>query len=413
MFANPFVEFILANGFCSGCYREPTMNLHVYVHFPWCLQKCPYCDFVSYAVERENIDHEQYATIVIGELSIRAEQIREKTPIVLQSVFFGGGTPSLWSPRELGRVLNAIKNRWNHNAQTLEVTVECNPSSLDQEKAKALRDQGVNRLSVGVQSLDTERLKFLGRLHDSRGGLRALEDAVASGIERVSGDLIYGVHGQTADEARTEVATVAQTGVTHISAYNLTIEQGTRFGELARKGRLPMAEDSAMVESFFAVDETLGSFGMRHYEISNYAKPRDESRHNLGYWQGNQYVGLGCAAVGAFQREQAVVRYRNPTTPSKYLRQWSENAEIPADQDIEELDGETRLRERIMLGLRLESGFNIEQTANELGVTAWPEDREKAAQREINKGRLIRDSGIIRIPKEQWIWTDDIAANLF
>ncbi|WP_437493186.1 radical SAM family heme chaperone HemW [Sorangium sp. So ce1014] len=409
-------------------YMEP---ITAYVHFPWCLKKCPYCDFVSFAKAREAIDHRGYADAVLAELRKRAEALGERE---LRSVFFGGGTPSLWEPEEMGRVLSAITAAAGRLSPDIEVTVECNPTSLDEQRARAFRAIGVNRLSVGVQGLDVERLRFLGRLHDPDGGLGALSAALRSGMPRVSGDLIYGVAVGTADEAReqrpehaaAEARAVASTGVTHISAYSLTVEPGTSFGELARRGRLPLAADEGVADTFFAIDEALEAAGLAHYEISNYAKPGHEARHNLGYWQGIDYVGLGCAAYGTVSRpdprwglraegsgEALALRYRNVVSPDRYMAVMAEGGEaIPVESD-ERLDPETRLSERIMLGLRLREGFDLEAAAAALGVAAWPAARRRAAERLERAGRLEVTGGRLRVPRAAWVFTDGIAADLF
>ncbi len=283
----------------------------VYVHFPFCLKKCPYCDFVSFARAREAIDHRGYADAVLAELTRRGSALRGKR---LATIFFGGGTPSLWEPAELGRVLRAILAAADAREDDVEITVECNPTSLDEARARAFRDEGVGRLSVGVQGLDAERLAFLGRLHDPDGGLEAVHAAIRAGVPRVSADLIYGVatgpEPPSPADSAAEVVRVARTGVTHLSAYSLTIEPGTQFGELARRGRLPIAPDDAVADGFFAVEAALTAEGFVHYEISNYARPGAEARHNLGYWRGVDYLGLGCAAFGTLSTgDGSAVRY--------------------------------------------------------------------------------------------------------
>lgn len=400
--------------------------LLVYVHFPWCLEKCPYCDFVSEKIEREAIDHVAYERAVIRELEARmggafgAQRLGHRR---LASVFFGGGTPSLWATESLGRVLAAIRSKLHPpgpGEPPVEVTVECNPSSLDEAKARALRDVGVTRLSIGVQSLAKDRLAFLGRLHDDRGALAALEGAVRSGMERVSGDLLFGVAGQSPEAAADEARRIAETGVTHVSAYNLTIEAGTKFGQLAKRGRLPLAEEAHMVESFFAVETALAERGLGHYEISNYGVPGDESRHNLGYWRGLDYLALGTAAVGALGDEtNSAVRYRNEPDVRKYLRSAADvdpdNVWIPErlTHTCETLDPETRLRERIMLGLRLREGLDLANAARMLGVEPWSRDREKAAKKLVARGRLVVEGDRLRVPPEAWIFADGVAAELF
>jgi oxygen-independent coproporphyrinogen-3 oxidase len=387
-------------------------ELLVYVHFPWCLEKCPYCDFVSYPTARAAIDHEAYADAVLAELERRAATL---PAMRLHSVFFGGGTPSLWEPAQLGRVLGAIRSRFG-GGEGVEITVECNPSSLDEARAAGLAEVGVNRLSIGVQSLDDQRLRFLGRLHDGEGALRSVRAALRSGIGRVSADLIYAVADQRPVDAAEEARRLLGEGLRHLSAYNLTIEQGTRFGELARRGRLPLADEGDMVTSFFAVHEVATAAGLGHYEVSNYGAPGDESVHNLGYWGGLPYLGLGCAAVGALPTPEGLTRYRNLPLPPKYLAEARAGALLApgglVDQ-IEPLDPETRLRERIMLGLRLASGFDLEKAASDLGVDPWPPSRQRAAERMIQRGRLVRDGGLLRSPLSSWVFVDGTAAEFF
>jgi oxygen-independent coproporphyrinogen-3 oxidase len=388
------------------------LPIGVYVHFPFCLKKCPYCDFVSFARERERIDHAGYAGAVLAELDRRRPALEGRT---LSTVFFGGGTPSLWDPAQLGRVLRAVLAAAGAREADVEVTVECNPTSLDEDRARALVDQGVNRLSVGVQGLDEAKLRFLGRLHDPAGGLAAVEAALRAGVPRVSADLIYGVatgpEAPSPREAAAEAARVADLGLSHVSAYSLTIEPGTQFGELARRGRLPIAPDDALADAFFAVEEALAARGLAHYEISNYARPGHEARHNLGYWRGVDYLGLGCGAFGTVSSGGAAVRYRNPTDPARYVT--AVTAPAPVETEREDLDPETRLRERIMLGLRLAEGLHLEEAAASLGVPAWTASRRRAAERLAGQGKLAVEGGRLRVPPASRIWTDGIAADLF
>jgi putative oxygen-independent coproporphyrinogen III oxidase len=365
-----------------------------YVHFPWCLAKCPYCDFVSFGAERADIDHAGYADAVLRELERRAGSVGGRK---LESVFFGGGTPSLWDPRELGRVLDGVKAALDC-AEELEVTVECNPTSLDEERARALVDVGVNRVSIGVQSLRDHNLKHLGRLHDAAGGRRAIRDALAAKVPRVSGDLIFGLPEQSPADATAEATELCDLGLDHLSAYQLTIEPGTRFGELAKRGRLPLADEGAVAESFLAIDAALGERGLRHYEISNYARPGQEARHNLGYWRGDEYLGLGCAAYGfVLTGAEDGVRYRNDPSPERYVK--------GAPSTEEPIDAATRLRERVMLGLRVTDGIDLSG-----GLTP---DRERSLAWLEERGRVVRQGSRVRIPPAAWLWADDTAARLF
>lgn len=396
----------------------------IYVHFPWCLAKCPYCDFVSYATPRDAIDHAGYGDAVVREAEGRAAQLTAlDQPLEVGSIFFGGGTPSLWEPRELGRVLARLKALFPCPPE-VEITVECNPTSLDAERARALRDVGVNRLSIGTQSLRAEQLTFLGRLHDPDGARRAIEAALTSGIARVSTDLIFGLPDQSTADAKAQAQALAATGLRHLSCYQLTIEPGTQFGERRKRGLLPMADDAVVADAFLAIEETLEARGLRHYEISNYAAPGEEARHNLHYWRGGSYVGLGCAAYG-FTRipgdvmDRRGLRWRNALEPHRYVEATkSMNHDALGDGDgvtvfSEQLDAAALLRERIMLGLRIAGGVDLSLAATELAIDPWTPERLKAIARLEARGRLVREGDVLRIPRPAWLFADDIAARLF
>jgi oxygen-independent coproporphyrinogen-3 oxidase len=386
---------------------RPAMG--VYVHFPWCLSKCPYCDFVAYASPREAIDHAGYADAVLAELNARKGELAGRR---LATVFFGGGTPSLWEPAELARVLGAIRSTFEAGETAVEVSLECDPSSLDALRARALVDAGIGRLSIGVQALDDERLKFLGRIHTAGEARTALAAAVESGMERISADLIYAVAGQDPSAVAGEARELVLRGATHVSAYSLTIEPDTPFGNLARRGRLPLCEDELAAAAFFAIDEALAEAGLEHYEISNYAKPGERARHNLGYWSGRDYLGLGCGAYGTLsQGDGSAVRYRNQPNPRSYLAEVA-SGRVPTASE-ERLDPPTRLRERIMLGLRMKDGLDLEEAAAELGADPYAGERRAALDRLEARGRIVRRGARLSVPREAWIWADDTAASLF
>lgn len=388
--------------------------LGVYVHFPWCLKKCPYCDFLSVAAARETIPHRAYADAVLGELGARLPHLLPHYR--LESVFFGGGTPSLWQTAELGRVLEGLLAAFaDSRAAEVEVTAECNPTSLDRDKARALGAVGVNRLSLGVQGLDAERLAFLGRLHDPKAGLDAARAALVSGVPRVSVDFIFGVAGQTPAQAAAEAARLAELGTTHVSAYALTIESGTEFGARAKKGRLPLLEEALVADSFTAVDAALAAAGFDHYEISNFARDGHVSRHNLGYWRGHDYLGLGTGAWGTVTLARGRVRYRTTPSPERYLAA-SFDAPFVEGSDassvIEPIDAETALRERIMLGLRLAEGLDLRAAGNELGLDPMTRERRAALSRAFGRGQLETNGDRLRIPKSQWLLADGIISQL-
>jgi oxygen-independent coproporphyrinogen-3 oxidase len=399
----------------------------VYVHFPYCLVKCPYCDFVSYAVQPAQIDHVGYADAVLRELDAR----RATFPAQIESIFLGGGTPSLWAPEALASVIAGIRRAFTPRAD-MEITMEANPTSLQADKLDAWARAGVNRLSVGVQSLQPGSLQFLGREHSAEEALTtlraAVEHAKTGGITRVSADLIFGLPGQTPQEPLGMVDTLLGLGLRHLSCYQLTIESGTRFGELAKAGRLPLADDARVVEAFLALDEHLTGRGLRHYEISNYAIAGNESLHNLSYWKGRPYLGLGCAAVGCLpaRGDAEARRYRNVTLPERYVRatqglprggsvsQHERNEALTAvELEQEGLSPETRLRERIMLGLRLDQGFDVDAARRELGVEPRTAARERTLRTLVGRGRIVDEGARWVVPKPAWLFTDDTAARLF
>ena len=406
---------MILNAAPAAAAKHAETELGVYVHFPWCLKKCPYCDFLSVAAERPSLPHAAYADAVIAELERRVDTLGH---VRLVSVFFGGGTPSLWEPAELGRVLARIRSLVPSHGADVEITVECNPTSFDVARGRALQSVGVNRVSIGVQGLDAQRLQFLGRLHDVDSGLGAVRDAIDSGMPRVSADFIFGVSGQEADAARREAQILSELGTTHLSAYALTIEPGTQFGALARRGKLPLLEEASVADSFLAVEAALEGAGFEHYEISNYAKPGARSRHNLGYWLGRAYLGLGCGAWGTLGVSSARYRYRNTPSPERYLAAASAFAaanlleEGPLVANFEPIAPSTALAERIMLGLRLADGVDLERAAEELGTPLWTPERARARDKLVAQGKLLLDGAVARIPKQHWLFADGIVAQL-
>ncbi len=381
----------------------------VYVHFPWCLKKCPYCDFNSHATARDAVPHEAYADAVLAELRLRAPAVIA-TDAELVSVFFGGGTPSLWEPAALGRVLHGVRAAFAGEAADLEVTVECNPTSLDRDRAAALHDVGVGRLSIGVQSLDPGRLAYLGRLHDPDGALRALEAAV-SVVPRVSADLMFGAPGQRASDFVPELERVLATGVRHVSAYALTIEAGTRFGELHKKGLLQVAKEDDYAETFERASEALGRAGFVHYEVSNHAMPGEQARHNQHYWRGGDHVGLGAGAYGCVEAPatRGATRWRSEPVPARYLER-SGTAAVTVFQEA--LLADDVVREALMLGLRTREGVDLRALAARAGRDPLS-GRETAVARRLARGELIREGDTLRVPREHWLALDAIVTDVF
>ncbi|MBI5535044.1 MAG: radical SAM family heme chaperone HemW [Deltaproteobacteria bacterium] len=389
----------------------------IYVHFPYCVRKCSYCDFSSRPVRRDQVPHDAYATAVLREWSLRS--LLMKQPIRSISLYFGGGTPSLWSAASIGRVIEEISRSGSVPGDAIEITVECNPCSIDEAGIQMLRDVGVTRLSVGVQSLSAPRLEMLGRAHDATRALATLSAARRAGFAHVSADLIYGLPGESPAEAASEARAIAQSGPDHVSAYMLSVVPSTALGRAMRQGAVSPVDEAQAADSFIAVSDALVGLGYEHYEVSNFARTGCESKHNGWVWRGGSYVGLGAGAVGSMQlADGRVIRASNSADAQGYLEAMEAcSAERLLEaggvvQSLEVLDAETRMSERIMLGLRLAEGVDLDAVSAELGVEGWTRARQRAARELEVKGRLVREAGRARIPRHAWLWENDTAARM-
>lgn len=324
--------------------QSRTSDLALYVHWPFCVSKCPYCDFNSHV--RDGVDQEQWRAALLGDM---AHEARATPGRRLGSIFFGGGTPSLMPPATVAALIDGAEALWGF-ASDIEITLEANPSSVEAARFADLAAAGVNRVSLGLQALDDKALRFLGRAHDVAEGLAALETAQAA-FARVSFDLIYALPGQGADAWAVELARALSFGAGHLSLYQLTIEPGTRFATLAAKGALVPAdpdESAALYELTRAMTEAAG---LPAYEISNHARPGEESRHNLAYWRYQNYAGIGPGAHGR-RGGRATRRHRKP---ENWLAALARNGHgIEEEIDIAPAD---RGVEALLMGLRLTEGI--------------------------------------------------------
>jgi len=391
----------------TSCRAPPVSSeplpTSVYVHFPWCSRKCPYCDFATEPVKDRAIPHESYADAVLAELEGRAADLQGRR---LFSVFVGGGTPSLWKPRELARVLAGILDAFSVKEPRVEVTVECNPTSLDQARAAAFREAGANRLSIGVQSLQDAHLAFLGRLHDGARARAAVNDALRE-VSRVSVDLMFGMPGQDPGVFDDDIQEMVDAGIEHVSTYALTIEPKTLFGSLHKAGKLRLSNDERYAELFELAQRRFSDLGWRHYEVSNFAVDGQESTHNQHYWRGGAYLGLGAAAVGCLDHGPGTARrWRNEPIPIRYL-------EAPLQEhETETLGPEEIVGEAVMLGLRTAEGLDLELTARRAGRDPV-EGRTTAIAQAVARGDLVRDGNVLRVPRERWLKLDGIVRHLF
>ncbi|MEM9727336.1 MAG: coproporphyrinogen-III oxidase family protein, partial [Myxococcota bacterium] len=304
------------------------------------------------------------------------------------------------------RTLKRIRSAFASEADELEVTAECNPSSLSPAHAAALRDAGVTRVSLGVQSLRDEHLRFLGRLHDSATALIALEAAVRE-VPRVSADLMFGMPKQTPEALSEDVSRLVDAGVEHVSAYALTIEPRTLFGSLHKTGRLEVATEDRYADLFETAHAKFAAFGFDHYEVSNYARDGKVSQHNLHYWHGGAYVGLGSSAVGCLDHGVGrALRWRNEPIPQRYM------AEPCKEGEAETLGPTELVREALMLGLRTSEGVDVGATERRAGQ-AIELGRERDVARALDRGDLVAHEGRLRVPQDRWLKLDGIVRDLF
>lgn len=313
----------------------------LYVHLPFCAAKCHYCDFFSVPDEGQDIDGMVDAILV---------EARHRAPQRPRTVFFGGGTPSLLSAQQLRKLMDGLDALTGWRASATEVTAECNPESLDVDKASALLDLGVPRLSIGFQSLHNETLKLFGRVHSVDDSFRAFEAARAAGVQHLNLDMIYAVPDQTAESWETDLSRVLDLEPNHLSAYNLTFEEDTRFKRWLDRGRMEKAPEEVELAMFEATRRLNAERGLLAYEISNHAAAGEECDHNLNYWRNGAYVGIGPGAVS----KVGTARGGNPRAIAPYLRRVEKDGH--ATQWREDPDPMARLAETWWLGLRLSEG---------------------------------------------------------
>ncbi len=320
----------------------------LYVHWPFCLSKCPYCDFNSHV--RDHVDHRRWRGAYLRELEHVAATLGDRG---LQSIFFGGGTPSLMDPDTAAAIIEKACALWPP-VPDCEITLEANPGAADEARFTALFDAGVNRLSLGVQALDDAALAFLGRGHSVAEAMAAL-GAAQQVFPRVSFDLIYGRPGQTEAGWRRELKDAIGFGTSHLSAYQLTIEPGTPFYGAVRRGVFVMPKEGLAADLFEATNEVLEDAGLAAYEISNHARVGDECRHNLLYWRGEDYAGIGPGAHQRLSRDQGVIALQRLRRPED----WLEQVELLGHGTTEQsrLSQNERITELVMMGLRLRQGI--------------------------------------------------------
>ena len=352
--------------------------LSVYVHVPFCRTRCGYCDFNTYTPsELGDLSPETYLGAALAEIDLAARVLGRRR---VETVFFGGGTPTMLPAAALSRLLAAIDERFGL-VDDAEVTTEANPESLTPAYLEELRGNGFTRLSLGLQSVVPHVLRVLERTHTPSRGLDAARWARDAGFEHISLDLIYGTPGESMDDWRASLDAVTSTPVDHVSAYSLIVEEGTRLGLQVRRGEVPMPDDDDLADKYLVAEETLAALGFANYEVSNWAKPGAECRHNLAYWRGHDWWGVGPGAhshIGG-------VRFWNRKHPRSYAASLAAGESPALAREV--LAEEDRRIERVLLELRLTEGVAMEVlTPSE--AARIPELEERGLVRRRAGGRL-------------------------
>ena len=352
-----------------------TGELALYVHWPFCVSKCPYCDFNSHV--RASIDQDAWRDALLADLDHEARLLPGRK---LTSIFFGGGTPSLMHPSTVAAVIDAARTQWDA-APNLEITLEANPNSVEAARFADLSAAGVNRLSLGLQSFDDDALRFLGRAHSAREGWKALETAQKH-FRRVSFDLIYALPGDTEESWSATLAQALSLGTSHLSLYELTIEPGTRFASMVAKAQFEPLDADMGAALYELTDAMTSAAGLPAYEISNHARQGQESRHNLTYWRYGDYAGIGPGAHG----RRLGMRSERHRKPENFLSAIRRNAHGISEDAL--LTPAEAADEALVMGLRLREGIDAEAIAQRFGVTAivnW-----QRVDRLVGSGHLTR-----------------------
>ncbi|HWI75563.1 MAG TPA: radical SAM family heme chaperone HemW [Sphingomicrobium sp.] len=371
-------------------------KIALYVHWPFCVSKCPYCDFNSHV--RSHIDQDEWREALLADLAHEAKLLPGRR---LTSIFFGGGTPSLMEPATVAALIAAARKHWP-GSDDIEITLEANPNSVEAARFADLAAAGVNRLSLGLQSFDDDALQFLGRAHTASEGLEALEIAQET-FDRVSFDLIYALPGDTEESWRTNLERALSLGTSHLSLYELTIETGTRFATMvARHDFEPLDSDTA-ASLYELTDAITSAAGLPAYEISNHAAPGAESRHNLTYWRYGDYAGVGPGAHGR-RLGMRTVRHKKP---ENFLSAIRRNGNGIVEE--ERLDAREAADEALVMGLRLAEGIDLAAMEERFGVPVADQAR---VERLLESGHLARSGSRFRATPEGRLLLDRILGEI-
>ncbi len=377
--------------------------LALYIHWPFCLAKCPYCDFNSHV--REHIPQARFRAALRAELAWEAARLGRRP---LASIFFGGGTPSLMEPETVAALIEDARRLFDA-APEIEITLEANPTSVEAGRLATFHRVGVNRASLGVQALDDGVLRLLGRQHSAAQAVAALELARAT-FPRVSFDLIYARPGQDQAAWRAELRQALTLAADHLSLYQLTIEPGTAFATRQARGEIVLPDGDAAAALYAATNEEAAKFGLLPYEVSNYAVPGGESRHNLAYWRYGDYAGIGPGAHGRIALDGALIATRRHRAPEP----WAERVEHNGHGTVEEaaLTPDERAREMLLMGLRLGEGIDPARFAERTGIALLEAVNTGTLQAALEEDYLVWRDGRLAATQQGRLRLDALLTEL-
>jgi len=383
-------------------------NLSIYVHWPWCKSKCPYCDFNSHSFK--TYDEDEYISCVLRELdnvcsNLSTEQKQQK----VCSIYFGGGTPSLMQAKSIGLVVDKIKSLFDLTGD-VEISTECNPTSAEAQKMQEFASFGVNRVSIGVQSLRNDLLKFLGREHDASEAMQAIKYAF-SAVKNVNFDLIYGLPNQKLEDWQADLEYALKVGTPHISCYQLTIEKNTAFYNLYKNNKLIMPNVDTQAEFFNYTRKFLMDHGYENYEVSNFAKDGFECKHNVNIWQYNSYIGVGAGSHGRYINAHGdYLATQNIKSPSQYVKAIQEKGLAYSKTEI--LGNDEISFEMLLLGLRLKQGVNLKELEEITGQKPASFMNQEKLELFLKEGLLEQEADNLKLTEKSYHLLNQIIEEL-
>lgn len=371
--------------------------LSIYIHIPFCLQKCRYCDFLSLPLSDSNLI-DAYITALLTETELKAQPF---SGLCVDTIYLGGGTPSLLTGYQINKIVKSIRDHFKLD-KDVEVSLEANPATISRDKLSAYRDAGVNRLSLGVQSFNDSDLKRLGRRHRVKDALQAVEDLHHLEWTNFSLDLIYGLPGQSIEEWHYNLESAIALQPAHLSTYLLQLDPATPMGRELSEGLWEELSEEKLAAMYHQARGLLAGQGFIHYELSNYCRPGLECRHNLAYWQGRPYLGLGSGAVGCIDGRRTI----NPWPPAEFINALK-NGVLPAGQVLELMDQRARLSEAMVMGLRLIEGISPEEISLRCGINPR-EHYGQLIDDFLERAWLIEGCGKLRLNPELYFVSNQV-----